>query len=99
MRHYPKTAISIILMVVIIMVVAVFANSCGNHSIGIGEYDWKHIHYSLHGGDSGCATVEKWYESGTGLEVVTTEHGSMFFSEGAYILISDARDCPFCSGE
>ena len=97
MKYYPKTTISIILMVVIIMIVAIFANSCGNHSIGIGEYEWNHLHYSLHNGESGCFNIEKWYESGTGIEVETHEAGYVFFSEGTYILISDEKDCPFCN--
>lgn len=42
------------------------------------------------------ATIEKWWESGSGIEVKTTEFGSVFLSEGTYILISDPRDCPFC---
>ena len=97
MKYYPKTAIAIICIVILIVSIAAFVTSCGNHSIGIGEHEWSHLHYCTFGGESGCATIEKWYESGSGIEVKTTEFGSIFLSEGTYILISDSRDCPFCN--
>ena len=32
----------------------------------------------------------------SGIEVKTKEFGAMFFSEGTYVMIEDAADCPFC---
>ena len=69
--------------------------SCGNRSLGVGNYNFKKVHIDTHH-FSGCLTVEKWYEeeSGTGIEVKTEEYGAIFLSEGTYSLIEDV--CPFC---
>ena len=70
--------------------------SCGNHSIGLGNYSYKKIHIDTYH-FSGCYTVEKWYESESGIEVKTKEVGSIFASEGTYILVEDK--CPICDAE
>lgn len=83
-------------IIVMIMVVAMFAamlTGCGNMSMGIGNYTFKKIHVDTHH-YSGCFTIEKWYDNGSGIEVLTEEAGSMFLAEGMYVLIED--DCPFC---
>jgi hypothetical protein len=41
----------------------------------------------------------KWYESSTGIEVLTKEAGSMYLSEGTYILLEGDKGCPFCGGK
>ena len=72
--------------------------SCGNMSMGIGNYDFTHIHISDHI-EGYCLEVEKWYDSeGEGIEVKTTDGGSFFLSEGTYTLISSKYNCPFCEG-
>ena len=70
--------------------------SCGNMSVGLGNFEFEHVHYADYAGNSGCATVEKWYDNDSGIEVKTKEFGAMFFSEGTYVMIEDAADCPFC---
>ena len=78
----------------LILVIAVLAlGSCGNYSVGFGNYNYTKIHIDTHH-FSGCYTVEKWYESDSGIEVKTAELGSIFASEGTYILVSDK--CPIC---
>ena len=67
--------------------------SCGNYSAGFGNYSYKKIHIDTHH-FSGCYTVETWYESESGIEVTTKELGSIFASEGTYILVGDK--CPVC---
>ena len=39
----------------------------------------------------------KWYESESGIEVTTKELGSIFASEGTYILVEDK--CPICDAK
>ena len=63
-----------------------------------GNFTFNHIYIDTYH-DSGCYTIEKWYESGTGIEVTTKEIGSIYCSEGTYILIEDETDCPFCNRE
>lgn len=41
-----------------------------------------------------CLTVESWHDNTTGIEIKTKECGSMFLSEGTYILLEDT--CLFC---
>lgn len=68
---------------------------CGNMSLGLGNYSFKHIHFGDHL-NSYCATVEKWYDNSSGLEVKTTEYGAIFLSEGTYILFESGASCPYC---
>ena len=82
------------ILLALVMVVTMFAG-CGNMSMGLGNFSYKKIHIDTHN-YSGCLTVEKWYESGSGVEVMTKEAGSVFASEGTYILIGGDKDCPFC---
>ena len=78
----------------LVMVVTLFAG-CGNMSMGLGSFTYEKIHIDTHH-FFGCLTVEKWYESGSGVEVLTKEAGSIFASEGTYVLIGGAKGCPFC---
>lgn len=83
----------IITLLIICMTVSLCA--CGNMSMGFGTYDFSHVHFSdnLEGH---CATIDKWYDDSTGIEVLTKERGSIFLSEGTYILFDIAEHCPYC---
>lgn len=81
----------IILMITIVAMIFVLAGC--NMSLGFGNFNFEKIHVDTYH-YSGCFTVEKWYDSGSGIEVKTKEGGSMFLAEGMYILIED--ECPFC---
>jgi hypothetical protein len=81
--------------IVMIMVVALGLCACGNENWGFGNYNWKHVHFS--DAVSGhCATISSWHDNTTGIEIHTVEYGSMFLSEGSYILFESGSDCPFC---
>ena len=77
----------------ILAITTLILASCGNYSMGFGNYTYTRIHIDTYH-FSGCYTVEKWYESDSGIEVKTEELGSIFASEGTYILVSDK--CPIC---
>lgn len=77
----------------IIIAVVVMLAGCGNMSVGIGNFTFNKIHVDTYN-YSGCFTVEKWYDSSSGIEVRTKEAGSMYLAEGMYMLIED--ECPFC---
>lgn len=69
--------------------------SCGNMSIGMGEYKYKKIHISLGSSIGKCYEIKKWYNNQTGIEVEVDDYGHLFLSEGtSYILVSDK--CPIC---
>ena len=70
--------------------------SCGNMSVGIGNYQYEKIHIDTHH-YSGCLTVVRWYDAENGIEVQTEENGNIFLSEGTYALIE--KECPFCCHE
>ncbi len=81
--------------IVMIMVMALALCACGNENWGFGNYNWKHVHFS--DAVSGhCATISSWHDNTTGIEIHTVECGSMFLSEGSYILFESGSDCPFC---
>ena len=71
--------------------------SCGNMNVwGIGNYNFRHIHFTDMV-EGKCATVIQWYDNSEGIEVQTQEYGSLFLSEGSYILIEDGSRCPDCN--
>lgn len=71
---------------------------CGNENWGFGSYTFKHVHFN--DGITGvCADVDSWHDNDLGCEVHTDEFGTLYLSEGTYVLIEQAYDCPFCSME
>lgn len=83
-----------LLIVVVMMLLCLI--SCGNKAfMSMGEYSFTHVHISddIKGY---CATVEKWWDNESGIEVRTSEFGSLFCSEGTYMLFSDESKCPYC---
>ena len=80
---------------VLIMALTMLAG-CGNMSLGFGNFNYKKIHIDTYH-YSGCLTIEKWYETASGIEVKTKEAGSVFASEGTYILVDGEDGCPFCA--
>lgn len=86
---------TIILTYISVFITIIIFASCGNRGVGYGNFDFKHIH--IKDGDTGyCATVTKWYEGSTGIEVTTKEYGAIFCSEGTYVLFENNK-CPFCN--
>ena len=83
----------IIVMIIAIAILAIMLVGCGNMSMGLGNYTFDKIHVDTHN-YNGCFTIEKWYDSSSGIEVKTKEVGSMYLAEGMYMLIED--ECPFC---
>ena len=88
-----KKIVCLLLAIVIMMCCLA---SCGNMSMGFGNYTFTHIHFTDMT-EGHCATVETWYDNEGGIEVMTTEYGSMFLSEGSYILFGSDEHCPYCS--
>lgn len=86
-----------IAVIIAIMLLVTMLTGCGNNSWGMGNFTFEKIHVDTYH-YSGCFTVLKWYESGTGIEVKTKEAGSMYLSEGTYILLEGDKGCPFCGG-
>ena len=80
-----------ILLVFVILTLALC--SCGNQSVGFGNYTFRKVHIDTPH-FSGCYTIEKWHDNERGIEVKTKEVGSIFLSEGTYILVEDK--CPIC---
>lgn len=79
----------------VVIMVTFCLTGCGNMSMGMGNYTFRHIHFS-DAVNSHCATVNKWHDDERGIEVKTEEYGPMFLSEGSYILIENGDNCPYC---
>lgn len=67
---------------------------CGNMSCSPGNYSFEKVHVDTYH-YSGCLTIDSWHDNERGIEIKTKEVGSIFLSEGTYILIED--ECPFCT--
>ena len=82
----------IIAIVVLAAMCLVMMTGC-NMSLGMGNFSFKKVHVDTYH-YSGCFTIKKWHDNDSGIEVNTEEAGSIFLSEGTYMMIED--DCPFC---
>ena len=74
------------------LLVLVALTGCGNMSLGLGNYTFTHVH-NLHTNE--CYEIVKWHDNEMGIEVKTKEYGTLYFSEGSYILVEN--ECPICS--
>ena len=85
-----KKFIAIILTVLLMAALV----GCGNHSIGMGKFTFRGVHVSDGSGHARDLTVINWHDNDVGIEVKTEEAGSLFLSEGTYVLYEDT--CPLC---
>ena len=85
-----------IIAILMICGLMIAMSGCGNKSYGLGTYTFKKVHINTLK-YSGCLELENWHDDGNGIEVKTKEVGSLFLSEGTYILIGDK--CPICDCE
>ena len=85
----------IIAAIMILVIMSITLCACGNENWGFGNYNWKHVHFS-DAVEGHCATISSWHDNTAGIEIHTVECGSMFLSEGSYILFESSSDCPFC---
>lgn len=84
------------LIICLVLLVSCLAG-CGNKAVfDLGEFSFTHIHFTDMT-EGYCATVEKWHDNEEGCEVKTTEFGSIYCSEGSYILFESASKCPYCN--
>ena len=90
-----KRIFAVVIAVLLILGTMFCLTGCGNMSMGPGNYTFTHVHFS-DATEGYCGTVEKWYDNETGVEATTKEYGSMFLSEGSYIMFSDQDKCPYC---
>lgn len=84
----------ILAVTLLVAMAIIILSGCGNRSVGLGSYEFKRVHIFTHDGNDRCLEVKKWYESDTGIEVLTEEYSSLFLSEGTYMLCRDK--CPIC---
>lgn len=68
-----------------------------NMGVGIGNFEFHGVHVCDHSGNCRDLAIDKWYDNESGIEVKTTNNGSLFCSEGTYILYED--ECPICSAK
>jgi hypothetical protein len=86
------------IIIVCLIAVMIMSLCACNMALGFGNYSFKHIYIDTYHHD-GCYTVESWHDNETGIEVRTKEIGSIYCSEGTYVLIEDEDACPFCHEE
>ena len=83
-----------IIAILMICGLIIAMSGCGNMAVGLGNYTYKKVHINTLD-YSGCIEIEKWYDTERGIEVMAKEVGSLFLSEGTYILIGEK--CPICA--
>ena len=71
---------------------------CGNMALfNPGNFTFRHIYTDTYHFPM-CFTIEKWWDNSEGIEVKTEECGTLYFSEGDYVMIENEKDCPYCGG-
>ena len=85
-----------IIAVVFVIVICLSLCACGNENWGFGNYTFAHVHFN-DGVTGVCADVNSWHDNELGCEVHTSQFGTLYLSEGTYILIENGNSCPFCS--
>lgn len=87
-----KRILAVIMMLVVMVAILC---ACGNENWGVGNYTYTHVHAS-DGAEGHCATIQSWHDNSVGIELHTKEWGSVYLSEGCYMLYESASGCPFC---
>lgn len=87
-----KTCIIFTILIVVALLLLVLMCGCGNMSCSMGNYTFNHVHL-VHSNE--CFDVLQWWDNNNGIEILTPQ-GSMFFSEGTYIL-TYGETCPICN--
>lgn len=82
-----------IILVVMLIIVVVALSACNEDPFG--TYAFYKVHICDFAGHCKDLDIISWTDSETGIEVKSKEYGSLFLSEGTYILYSDK--CPICS--
>ena len=82
------------MLLIFLLVLSTVFVGCGNMNFGFGNYTYNGVHIETYH-NTVCYTVETWTNAETGIEVKTKEIGSIFLSEGTYILFE--TECPICS--
>lgn len=79
-----------------VLIACLSLTGCGNMAVlDFGNFTFHHIHIDTYHNPM-CFDIEKWWDNSTGIEVKTEDNGTMYFSEGDYILIDEAKNCPYC---
>lgn len=80
---------------VLLFIASVALSSCGNMDMGNGTYSFNGVHIS-DGLKSVDCHVISWRDNKEepGIEVKTKEFGSLWLSEGTYVLFD--KICPIC---
>lgn len=85
----------VVLLMSLLMILSLCA--CGNMAVlSPGTFTFNHIHSDTYHNPM-CFTVEKWWDNSDGIEVKTKECGTLYFSEGDYVLVEDGDECPYCT--
>ena len=95
MKRAPIFVFMVIILFLTAIISPILIRMSGNQRYDWGSYTYEHAHI-CDGATGVCATVEGWYEDDIGVELKTKECGSIYCSEGTYILIEDSKKCPFC---
>jgi hypothetical protein len=87
----------IVCLMLIVLALCSVLCGCGNENWGIGNYTYTHVRVGS-AGEGYCATVSSWHDNELGAELHTEEFGSIYCSEGTYVMFEDGAKCPFCRG-
>lgn len=91
MKWYSKIGFGVFVLLIFLIILTLVLTGCGNEDWSLGNFNFRKIHCTV---TNECYEVISWRNCETGIEVKTREYGSLFFSEGIYILVE--HECPIC---
>ena len=80
------------LLLLLTVALSTLTLSACNMDMGWGNYHFTKIHYVP---TNECFAIISWHDNEMGVEVKTEDYGTLYFSEGTYVMIEDK--CPFCA--
>lgn len=86
-----KKIIIFIILIVLISISIFGLTACNMNPVGNYIFTKVHIYYE---GYEECLDIKSWTDSEAGIEVVSKKYGSLFISEGHYLMCEE--DCPIC---
>ena len=84
--------ILILIILIILISISIFCFTACNMTL-VGNYNFTKVHIYYEGYEE-CLEIKSWTDGDTGIEVDSKKYGSLFISEGHYLMCED--DCPIC---